>query len=271
MSDPDDQIIPKQAEETPPIPADVSVDAGALTDDETGGPIPAAGTFDPEAKSGPTAPPDADAEATGSNEGRVPPVPRADPESDPETAQGPDHSENLIDAEWLETQFSGLSVAVASMAKRFDAIASQSKRVHEINGELHTQLQSVRGNAMLEMMRPGFSGFVRLIGLLDADIERLHGCDDAMANILRVYRINLANALQDCGLTEDLPTPLHDLPAFSPSKHEVNAVVSTDDHKKNQKIARIALSGFSFGDRRLFREKVDVYRYAAPPQVGEDQ
>lgn len=202
-------------------------------------------------------------------EGAGPPAagPEPDHEPDPEF----DQSEKLIDAKWIETQFAGLTATVAGMAERFDVVATQSKRVHEINGELHAQLQSVRGNAMLEMMRPGFGGFVRLIGQLDTDIERFRATDDSMANTLLSYRINLANALQDCGLTEDPPTPLDEPAVFSPGTQEIDAVVPTDDPDKNQKIARIALPGFSFGERRLFRERVDVYRYAAPTQEGKDQ
>lgn len=200
-----------------------------------------------------------------------PASPVAEPEHDRAPDPDPDQLEDLIDAQWLETKFAELTAAVANVAKRFDVVATQSKRVHEINGELHAQLLSVRGNAILEMMRPGFGGFVRLIGQLDSDIGRLRNTDDAMANTLLAYRVNLANALQDCGLTEDPPTQLDEPVAFSPGTQEINAVVPTDDPDNNQKIARIALPGFSFGDRRLFRERVDVYRYAASAQEKEQK
>lgn len=240
----------------------------APTDDTPSGPLPG------------TKPPDADAatndgsmnpETVPDGDGKADGLAQSAAEPEPDRPPDPDQFENLIDAQWLETQFSDLTAAVANMAKRFDVVATQSKRVHEINGELHAQLQSVRGNAILELMRPGFGGFVRLVGQLDSDIERLRNTDDAMANTLLAYRINLANALQDCGLTEDPTTPLDEPVAFSPGTQEINTIVPTDDPDKNQKIARIALPGFSFGDRRLFREKVDVYRYAASAQEKEQQ
>lgn len=195
----------------------------------------------------------------------------AEPEHNSATATAADQFDNLVDAQWLETQFSELTAAVASGTKHFDVVMAQSKRIHEINAELHTELQSLRGNALLEMMRPGFSGFVRLIGQLDSDIERLRDVDEVICQTLRAYRINLANALQDCGLTEDPPTPLDDLVPFSPNLQEINAVVLTVEPTKNQKIARIALPGFSFGGKRLFRERVDVYRYTASALGEKDQ
>ncbi len=178
---------------------------------------------------------------------------------------------DLIDIQWLETQFSELAAAIANGTKRFDVLMAQSKRVHEVNAELHSELQNLRANALLEIMRPGFSGFVRLIGQLDSDIERLRHVDEGICQTLRVYRINLANALQDCGLTEDPPTPLDDLVSFSPSTQEINAVVLTVEPTKNQKVARIVLPGFSFGGRRLFREKVDVYRYTRSAAGEKEQ
>lgn len=198
-------------------------------------------------------------------------VSEVEPKTDQVTTSDRDELESLIDAEWLGAQFAQLSAAVDNMASRFDVVSTQSKRVHEINGELHSQLQSIRGNAVLEMMRPGFGGFVRLIGQLDDDIERLRATDDPMANILVAHRTSLANALQDCGLSEDHATPLEVTAEFSPSKQEINAIVPTDDPNKDRKISRVALPGFSFGDSRLFREKVDVYRYVEPAQQGEQE
>ena len=196
---------------------------------------------------------------------------KIEPTTDQVMTSEPDESESLIDAEWLGSQFSQLNAAVENMVSRFDVVSTQSKRVHEINGELHLQLQSIRGNALLEMMRPGFGGFVRLIGQLDNDIERLRASDDPTANVLVAYRTSLANALQDCGLSEDPVTQL-DVPVeFSPSRQEINAIVPTDDPDKDRKIFRVALPGFSFGDSCLFREKVDVYRYVEPAQQGEQE
>lgn len=194
-----------------------------------------------------------------------------EPKTDQTTTSDPDEPESLIDAEWLGAQFAQFSAAVESMVSRFEVVSAQSKRVHEINGELHSQLQSIRANALLEMMRPGFGGFVRLIGQLDNDIERLQTSDDPMANILVAYRTSLANALQDCGLSEDPATPLEVSAEFAPSRQEINAIVPTDDPDKDRKISRVALPGFSFGDSRLFREKVDVYRYVEPAQQGEQE
>lgn len=192
-----------------------------------------------------------------------------EPTTDRVMTSEPDDSESIIDAEWLGSQFSQLNVAVENMVSRFDVVSTQSKRVHEINGELHSQLQSMRGNALLEMMRPGFGGFVRLIGQLDNDIERLRASDDPTANVLVAYRTSLANALQDCGLSEDPVTQL-DVPVeFSPSLQEINSIVPTDDPEKDRRISRVALPGFSFGDSRLFREKVDVFRYVEAGQQGD--
>ena len=194
-----------------------------------------------------------------------------EPTTDLMTTSEPDDSESLIDAEWLGSQFSQLNAAVENMVSRFDVVSIQSKRIHEINSELHSQLQSIRANALLEMMRPGFGGFVRLIGQLDNDIERLQASDDPTANVLVAYRTSLANALQDCGLSEDPVTQLDAPVEFSPSRQEINAIVPTDDPDKDRRISRVVLPGFSFGASRLFREKVDVYRYVEPAQQGEQE
>lgn len=183
----------------------------------------------------------------------------------------PGESDDSVDAGSLATCLAELASSVKEIGKRFDAIAQQSGRVHEINGKLHAELQTLRGSEVLAMMRPGFGGFVRLIGLIDSDIARSQESDDALVDKLQGYRIDLANALQDCGLIEEPPTSLEEPTRFSPGNQEVNVIVPTDDPDLNQTIVRIARPAFSFEGRQLFRERVDVYRYTAPKAEKEDQ
>lgn len=183
----------------------------------------------------------------------------------------PEGSDEAIAAEALATSLADLASTVREVGARFDMIAQQSKRVHEINGKLHAELQKLRENEVLAMLRPGFGGFVRLIGRIDSDIARWQKSDKTLGDQLMGYRIDLANALQDCGLIEEPPTDLEEPTRFSPAKQEVNIIVPTDDRELNQIIARIAQPAFFFQGRLMFPERVDVYRYTAPKEEKGDQ
>lgn len=184
----------------------------------------------------------------------VSPVPEAAAGADPRT----------------EERFASLGTALETMSQRLEIFATQIKRKNDIIATLNEEAQKGRDGIALELLRPMFSALVRMLAELDADVARRQQEDPQTAAQFAAYRTIVRNVLQDGGLMEELPTDLREAPDFDSETQEIVRAVDTTDRDLHQKLVRVVLPRFVYGDRVLFREKVEVYRYVAPIQSQED-
>ena len=196
------------------------------------------------------------------------------PEQDHESVEdalSTDATQNVIEDSPLGERFDLMEERLEHMAQRLNVLATQSRRVTDINAELHRELTKKRDDALLDLMRPAFAGLVRLLGNIDASIARLQDNNADTVDLLIAHRITLSNALQDSGLIEMPATQPETAVIFAPDSQEIVDVRATDDSALDQTVAEVVQPGFAFGDRQLFREKVAVYRYTSAQPEEKDQ
>lgn len=165
--------------------------------------------------------------------------------------------------ERIEQSIGSIGNATDRIASRIDAIGTQIKRKDDIIRDLSDEAKKGRDGISLELIRPTFSALVRLIGDIDADIARLRVASPETVALLNAYRTRVCNALQDAGLTENLPTDTAAAPGWNSKTQEIVRPRDTEDEALHQKVAEVLASSFSYAGKTLFREKVEVYRYRA--------
>lgn len=138
------------------------------------------------------------------------------------------------------------------------------ERKDEINHRLHNELKDHKAGQSVKMIQP----FLKLLIRLERNMQKTvraweeqgnHGPKDI--GTLRGLIEELQVAMQQTAELEQMPvTPDEQRILFDGKIHTSNQTIPTDDPERDNCIARSVFVGYTFNDRPIEKEKVDVYK-----------
>ena len=171
----------------------------------------------------------------------------------------PVQSPIIVSDDHLMMEIEGLKDTVNALRsdlERYTTSKEQFKEYTAIMNKRDAELANRKLMGLLEQLSAMREDFFKLCKGMNAKIETFSAKD--VINSFEAYGVDMENILADCGVK----IGSFDYDRLNTIHQRIVDVIPTDDESMNGMIAERVSDGYEYGGRVLFKERVNIYRFA---------